>query len=247
MSLGRRIGVNPILAWSGPTSGSQDLFANPTLNFTTPGTYTFTVNRNVRLNLTAAGSGYPGQFVGLSSDGGFGGASGAWGTASNQVFESGVTYEIRVSATGDTLSSFVGVLAGAKRIEMGSGNGRATPGAVITGSGVAGAVGGLGGGYGTVAPGGAAGAINPSGAGAGGGGGTQGSTVLGGGGSGGGMSNGTSDHGAAPGQGDVGGPGLPVTVAGVSCAAGGGGASSGDTGSGGNTSGYNGAVQMVLA
>jgi hypothetical protein len=243
----RRINMNPVLTWTGPTSGSQDLFANQTIDWTALGTYTFTVNRNVILNLTAAGSGASGESVGGSADGGDGGASGAWGTASGVLFQSGVTYEAYVSTANDGLASYVAIQGGAKSIEMGSGMGRSTPGTVITGVGVAGANGGLGGAYASVGPGGAHGSINVGGAGAGGGGGTQGSTVLGGGGNGGGLTNGSSDHGSVPGQGDPGGQGLPVTVAGSSCSAGGGGGFSGDTGSGGASSGYNGAVQLVLA
>lgn len=239
-------GSYPILTWVGATSGAQNLSINRTLNFTTPGTYTFTVTEVVRLNLAVGGAGASGQAVGLSSNGGNGGASGAVGTVAAAVFQPGVTYEIRVPAANSGLSAYVKVQGGASLIEMGSGVGRTTPGTVVVGTGVAGANGGLGGTYDSVAPGGAPGSINVSGAGAGGGGGTQGSVVLGGGGSGGGMANGSSDHGTPPGQGDVGGQGLPVLVAGVNTAAGGGGASSGDTGAGGNTAGYQGAAQLVF-
>lgn len=237
----------PILMWAGATSGSRNLLANGTLNFTTVGTYTFTVTRSVRVNINAAGAGADGVAAGLSANGGNGGASGAVGNVASVLLTPGVTYEIRVPAHGSGNSAYLKVQAGAALIEMGSGVGRTTPGTVITGTGVAGANGGLGGGYATVAPGGAPGSLTGAGgAGGGGGGGTQGSTVLGGGGSGGGMSNGTADHGTVPGQGDPGGVGLAIVVAGVNTAGGGGGASSGDTGSGGNTPGYPGAVQVVF-
>lgn len=242
---------NPIITWSGTTSGSQNLLTNPNVPFATVGTYTFTVNRPCTFDLEAVGSGIDGN-AGVAAnfpapDGGSGGGAGASGTAS-YTFVPNVTYEIRVPARNVAQSAFIGIQGGAKIIEMNSGSGR-LGGAVVTGSGDNGGDGGLGGIGESVAPGGSNGTVNGAGAGGGGGGGTQGSTTLGGGGNGGGMTNGTSDHGTPPGFGDQGGIGRSVTCAGISAGAGGGGGASGDTDPplGGNPTpgqGQQGAVEM---
>src|SRR5438094_10260005 len=72
------------ITWSGPTSGSQNVGSTSTLAFTTPGTYTFSVDIAMVVSFkgtASGGGGANGASVGGGGGGGGGDGAGVTGTA----------------------------------------------------------------------------------------------------------------------------------------------------------------------
>ena len=72
------LSTDPVITWTGPTSGSRDFDIVGGTTFSAPGTYTFTVSRpmNVAFRGTAGGGGGAAGMVGGGAPGGSGGGGG---------------------------------------------------------------------------------------------------------------------------------------------------------------------------
>lgn len=102
------IAIIPVIHWSGPVTGVQDMRANPVLPFGgesshPPGIYALTVDANMTLVLRAAAAGAGGGSAGTaSSDGAGGGGGGAKNSVGEPVvLQQGTTYELGIGVKGN--------------------------------------------------------------------------------------------------------------------------------------------------
>lgn len=256
LKLGKAYGP-PLLTWTGPTNGTQDMKANPVLYFVAaPGTYMITVQGEITLSWEICGNGAYGGNGGIDANGGNGGGCGEV-RSGNVVLVPGTTYHLGLQGANVNGNSFIAVLGGPAIVAAGGTGNRNAPVPTNIGALVfPGRIGGQGGQFVTVAPDGDSGtysgAYSP---GSGGGGGCGGGASLGHGGDGGGRP-GSGDppqdpgHGP-PGAGGTGGTGIGWRGFAIGAGGGGGASANNNPISGGPTpgrAGYNaGAVAIFVA
>ncbi|MDO8565092.1 MAG: hypothetical protein Q7R67_00465 [bacterium] len=126
MNPGLASAVTPTITYSGPASGTHAATAG-TLNFTTPGTYTITVNAKLSIVVKGVAGGGGGGGGRYDSSTGWGGAGGGGGATNlngvTVTLETGTTYTAVVGAAGVGGSSFgsVGSAGGSTTFQISGG------------------------------------------------------------------------------------------------------------------------------